>query len=129
MGKSDEWLEKAEEYLKTARDNGKVLDVGTELINELRSHQTKLEMQKEELQTILDSSRSFIFYKDKKNRFLQVNKAFAEILGLPKEQLEGKSLFDIFPKEQAEAYWTDDKEVMKSEKPKYDIIEPMPLQE
>jgi PAS domain S-box-containing protein len=126
MGKSDEWLEKAEEYLKTARDNGKVHDVGTELINELRSHQTKLEMQKEELQTILDSSRSFIFYKDKENRFLQVNKAFAEILGLPQEQLEGKSLFDIFPKDQAEAYWKDDKEVMNSEKPKYDIIEPMP---
>jgi PAS domain S-box-containing protein len=125
MGKSDEWLEKAEEYLKTARNNGKVLDVGTELINELRSHQTKIEMQKEELQTILDSSRSFIFYKDKKNRFLQVNKAFAEILGLTQEQLEGKSLFDIFPKEQAEAYWKDDKEVMKSEKPKYDIIEPI----
>lgn len=77
----------------------------------------------EELQTIIDSSRSLIFYKDKENRFLQVNKAFANILGLPKEQLEGKSLFDIFPKEQAEAYWKDDKEVIGSERPKYDIIE------
>ncbi len=84
---------------------------------------------KDELQTIFDSSRSFIFYKDKKNRFLQVNKAFAEILGRPREKLEGVSIFDIFPKDQAEAYWKDDKEVMKSERPKFNIIEPMPYKD
>ena len=84
---------------------------------------------KDELQTIFDSSRSFIFYKDKENRFLQVNKAFAEILGQPREKLEGISLFDIFPKEQAEAYWKDDKEVMKSERPKFNIVEPMPYKD
>jgi two-component system, chemotaxis family, sensor kinase Cph1 len=81
---------------------------------------------KEELQTIFDSSRSFIFYKDKENRLLQVNKAFTEIMSMPKEKLEGVSLFDIFPKEQAEAYWKDDKEVMESERSKFNIIEPMP---
>jgi PAS domain S-box-containing protein len=81
---------------------------------------------KDELQTIIDSSRAFIFYKDKKNNFLRVNKTFAEILGISQEKLEGMSLFDIFPKEQAEAYWKDDINVIKSGKPKVDIIEPMP---
>ena len=125
LGKSDKWLVDAEKYLQTAKKNGKVLDVGIELISELRSHQSKLEMQKKELQSILDSSRSYIFYKDKENRFLQVNKAYADILGMSKDKLAGKSLFDIFPKEQAENYWKDDKQVIRSAKPKLDIIEPM----
>jgi len=125
LGKSDKWIVDAEKYLQTAKKNGKVLDVGIELISELRSHQSKLEMQKKELQSILDSSRSYIFYKDKENRFLQVNKAYADILGMSKDKLAGKSLFDIFPKEQAENYWKDDKQVIRSAKPKLDIIEPM----
>ena len=85
--------------------------------------------EKVELQTIFDSSRAYIFYKDKENRFLQVNKAFAKIIGRPKEELESVSLFDIFPKKQAEAYWKDDKEVMKSGKSKINIIEPMPYKD
>jgi len=31
------------------------------------------------------------FYKDKENRFLRVNEAFRKVMGLPKEQLEGKT--------------------------------------
>lgn len=80
---------------------------------------------KEELQTIIDSTRTYIFYKDKENRYLQVNKAFAEELDLPQEELEGMSLFDIFDYEQAERYWKSDKEVIESGKPKFDIVEPM----
>lgn len=80
---------------------------------------------KEELQTIIDSTRTWIFYKDKENHYLQVNRAYTEILGLSKEELEGVSLFDIFEREQAETYWKSDKQVIKSGKPKFDIIEPM----
>jgi PAS domain S-box-containing protein len=46
-------------------------------------------------------------------------------MGLPKEQLEGKSLFDLYPREQAETYWRDDQEVLASGLPKLNIVEPM----
>ena len=98
-------------------------------ITEHKKVEAEFAKKKDELQTIFDSSRSYIFYKDKKNRFLQVNKAFAKIIGMPKEELEGVSLFDIFPKDQAEAYWKDDKEVMKSERPKLNIVEPIPYKD
>jgi PAS domain S-box-containing protein len=78
-----------------------------------------------ELQVILDSVPAIIFYKDKENRFIRTNKAFEDALGLPKEGLEGKSLFDLFPREQAEAYWRDDQEVIASGKEKVGIVEPM----
>jgi PAS domain S-box-containing protein len=84
-----------------------------------------LSRQQEEFQIIMDSVPARIFYKDTENRFVRVNKAFADAIGRSKDQLEGKSNFDISPKDQAEAYWADDKEVMLSGKPKLRIIEPM----
>ncbi len=85
----------------------------------------KVEEKTKELQTILDSVPAWIFYKDKENRFIKVNKVFCEVMGKTKEELEGKSLFDLYPKEQADAFWRDDLEVIKSGKPKINIIEPV----
>ena len=84
-----------------------------------------LNRQQEDLQIILDNVPAWIYYKDRENRYVRVNKLFADTMGMSKEQLEGKSLFDIFPREQAEAFWSDDKEVIKFNKPKTGIIEPV----
>ncbi len=81
--------------------------------------------QHEELQTIFDTVPALIFYKDKQNRLIRTNKAFENAMGLPRETLEGKSCFDLYPREQAEKYWKDDKQVMKTRKAKYGIIESM----
>ncbi len=83
-----------------------------------------LQRQQEELQIILDSVPAMIFYKDKENRFIRTNKALAEALGLPKEELDGKSLFYLYPS-QADDYWKDDQEVMRSGNPKRNIVETM----
>lgn len=79
----------------------------------------------EELQILLDNIPAWVFFKDTENRFIRVNKTFANAMGTSIEQLERKSLFDLFPIEQAEVYWKDDKEVFTSGKPKINIIEQM----
>jgi PAS domain S-box-containing protein len=84
-----------------------------------------LQKLQEEQQVILDSIPAWVFYKDKENRFLRVNNAFTKVMGVSRENLEGKSLLDFYPKEQAEAFLRDDLEVMVSERPKINIIEPM----
>lgn len=81
--------------------------------------------EKQEQQTILDSIPAWIFYKDTKNNFIRVNQTFANVMGVPKNELEGKSLFDIYPKEQADKFSADDQEVIKSGQPKIGIIEPI----
>ena len=81
-----------------------------------------LQRQREELQIILDSVPAMIFYKDKQNRFIRTNKALDAALGLPKEELEGKSLFDLYPS-LADDYWKDDQEVMRTTIPKRNIVE------
>ena len=94
-------------------------------ITERKKAEEALVKKQAELQTILDSSQGWVFYKDLENHFVRVNKAFAEIMGLPKEQLEGRSLFELYPKEEAEAFWNDDKQVIASGKAKVGIEEKM----
>lgn len=74
-------------------------------------------------QFIIDSSPAMIFFKDLNNRIVRVNRAFEEFMGLSRKDLEGKSAFDILPKEQAKDFWKDDQEVMSSGKEKRGIIE------
>jgi PAS domain S-box-containing protein len=87
----------------------------------------KQQQSAEALQIIFDSVPACIFYKDKENRFLRVNRAFADMMGMPREQLEGRSIFDLYPREQAEAFWKDDQDVIASGKPKTNIVEPVQI--
>ena len=94
-------------------------------VTELKRAEESLAKQGGELQLILDSSPTMVFYKDRENHFLRVNQAFVKSMGRSKDELEGHSLFDLFPREQAEAFWKDDQEVMATARPKLDILEPM----
>jgi PAS domain S-box-containing protein len=94
-------------------------------VTERRRTEMELDRQKKETQSILDSVPAWIFYKDKKNRFIRVNRAFCEVMGMPREKLEGRKLADIYPPEQAMAFQKDDLEVMESGRPKLNIIEQM----
>jgi PAS domain S-box-containing protein len=84
-----------------------------------------VEVLREQLETILDACPAMIFYKDKENRFIRVNAALAKANGRTKEEIEGKTCWDIYDKEEADYYWLDDKEVIKSGKPKLNIVEKM----
>ncbi len=98
-------------------------------ITERKKAEVALSKQQQELSTILDSSPAMIFYKDKDNKFVRVNQAMAKSMGLTKEQLEGKSLYELYPQEEAEKYWQDDKAVMDSGQSKLNIVEPMQTKE
>ena len=80
-----------------------------------------VQKQREELQTIIDSSPIMIFYKDRENRFIRVNKAMAEAVGLSKQEMEGKTGLEVYP-HQLPDYWEDDKEVIASGIPKRGVV-------
>jgi len=83
---------------------------------ELRQLSTELEM-------IIDSIPNLIFYKDRNNRFIRVNRYIADAYGRTKEQLEGMSLFDLHTRDEAQAYFDDDIQVILSRQPKLNIVE------
>jgi PAS domain S-box-containing protein len=96
-----------------------------ERTRELQAAQEELQKQREEQQIIIDSVPAWIFYKDRENRFIRVNQAFADVMGMAKNALEGTVLTDLYPRDQADAYWSDDRKVIASGQPRRNIIEPV----
>lgn len=62
--------------------------------------------------SILDNSPDPIFVKDEQHRWVYVNKKFCELIGLPEEEIIGKSDYDFFPKAQADVFWEKDEQVL-----------------
>ena len=81
---------------------------------------------KTELQqkSILNSIPDIVWLKDRDGRFVVVNEAFGRACGFKPEELIGKTDLDIWPRELAQRYSADDKEVMGSGKRKL-IDEPL----
>ena len=71
---------------------------------------------------VLDHVPAMVFFKDKDNRYIRVNKAFADFMGLSKKALEGKSVFNFFPKKLADSLWEDDIEVITKAESKKNIV-------
>ncbi len=94
-------------------------------ITKRKQIEEELKKKQQEFQVILDSVPALIFYKDTENRMVHINKTFAEAMGLNREEIEEKTCFELWPPQQAEHFWCDDKEVMESGQPKIGIIEPM----
>ncbi|MFZ2310889.1 MAG: PAS domain S-box protein [Patescibacteria group bacterium] len=91
-------------------------------ITQQKNLEKEILKEQEEQKTILDSIPAGVFYKDKNSLFLRVNESYANIIGLPKEKMIGKALFDLSTKEQAAQIQSDDNEIIRSGKPKYNII-------
>jgi PAS domain S-box-containing protein len=64
-------------------------------------------------QSFMDHVPGLIYYKDKRSRFILVNKAKAEEHGMQKEDLIGKSDFDFYPLDEALIKYNDEQQLMK----------------
>ncbi|MEO0293556.1 MAG: PAS domain S-box protein [candidate division WOR-3 bacterium] len=73
---------------------------------------------------LLDHIPDHIYFKDRESRFVLASKSVAEQFGLKRiEDLIGKTDFDYFTKEHAEAAFQDEQEIMKTGKPITNKIE------
>jgi PAS domain S-box-containing protein len=65
------------------------------------------------LNMILENIPNMIFVKDARDlKFVRFNRAGEKLLGRMRDELIGKNDFDLFPKEQAQAYINKDREVL-----------------
>lgn len=71
-----------------------------ELINQLRL-----------LQTLIDAIPNPIFYKDATGLYQGCNRAFEECWGLSREEVVGKSVYDLFPLATADIFQKADQEI------------------
>jgi two-component system, cell cycle sensor histidine kinase and response regulator CckA len=98
----------------------------TEEIAERRLVEEELHRNRTMLAHVLNSVPQSIFWKDRNSVYLGCNEAFARVVGEDSpEQVVGKTDFDFpWPREYAEAYRADDREVIEHREPKRHIIEP-----
>ncbi|MEI7485694.1 MAG: CHASE domain-containing protein, partial [Ignavibacteriota bacterium] len=68
----------------------------------------------DQFEAILDHIPGLVFYKDRNNNLISVNKYYADGHGKEKLELQGKNLADIYPKEDAAQYYEDDLSVINS---------------
>ena len=74
----------------------------------------KLVEEKEMLHDLMDSLPGQIYFKDRNNRFVMVNKAKAEQFGITPKDMVGKTDFDFLPEDQARDIFNEDEELMKT---------------
>lgn len=67
------------------------------------------------LASLLDTIPIPVFSKDRQGRYLQLNRAFQDFLGISKEQFVGKSVFGVNPPELARIYQEKDEELFANE--------------
>ncbi|TAJ10669.1 MAG: PAS domain-containing sensor histidine kinase [Nitrospirae bacterium] len=100
-----------------------IIWLATMLVLRVKRAEQRLFLAQKERQTIFDSVPAMIWYKDADNRILRVNRTAAHSIGMPVRDLEGRSIYDLYP-HQAKQYHQDDLEVIRTGQPKLGIVEP-----
>ena len=63
-------------------------------------------------QTLIESIPNPVFYKDSNRKYMGCNEAFAALVGLPKEEVVGKSVYEVVSKEVANVWNEKDQELI-----------------
>jgi two-component system, cell cycle sensor histidine kinase and response regulator CckA len=91
------------------KSNGdKVIQCNIRNITERKDANRKLQEAVIFQQRLIDALPVPIFYKDSEGRYLGCNSSFEELFGQKREQIIGKSVFELSPKEFAEIYHKKD---------------------
>lgn len=79
---------------------------------ERKQMEAALRESEQRLQSILDNSTAVIFVKDTQGRYIMINHRYQALFKIDKNEIKGKTDYDIFPKEIADVFQTNDRKVM-----------------
>jgi PAS domain S-box-containing protein len=74
--------------------------------------EAKVKEAQQRLRSIVDNATSIIYLKDLRGHYLDINKQFSDSIGIDTDSVIGKKDQEIFPKEFAERYRANDREVI-----------------
>jgi PAS domain S-box-containing protein len=79
----------------------------------LRMTHDRVSRREAQLDAILDNSSAVIWLKDRKGRYMLVNRRFEELFHMQRENLVGKTDHDVFPSYLADGFRANDRRVLK----------------
>ena len=100
-----------------SKDGNKCIEGVIQDVSYQKQIQNKLMMEKDFLQFFFDNVPDAIYFKDRNNRIIKVNKFYMDGTGLGEKDIVGKTDFDFFPHEQAKKMFQDDNNVLDTGKP------------
>lgn len=100
------------ELASIALDNARLYTAARQELAERKRVEEALRESEERLQAILDNSPAVIYVKDSQYRYLLVNRRYETLYHLTREQIVGKTDYDLFPKKIADAFRANDQKVL-----------------
>jgi PAS domain S-box-containing protein len=82
-------------------------------ISERKKAEEAIKEREQFLKRLIEAISNPIFYKDTDGRFTGCNAAYEKFIGLSKDQILGKTVFDIAPDDLAEIYSAKEKELLE----------------
>jgi PAS domain S-box-containing protein len=92
-------------------------------ITQRKQAQAELAYERDLLRTLLDNSPDKIYFKDAASRYLRLSKSTCSQLGVPAEQIIGKTEFDFFAQEFASLSFADEQTIIRTGAPLLGKIE------
>ena len=96
----------------TGDDGGLLLLIMCEDVSGRRQAELALRESEQRLRTLLDTIPDQVLLKDARGRFVMVNRAMQRQIGVPEEQIIGKTVFELRPAQVASLLDSEDKQAL-----------------
>lgn len=127
LAKSQQQAEEMQAQEEEMRQNMEELQATQEEMERKRAEQEKLQddFQKEImlLNALMNNIPDYIYFKDESSHFLRISKSMVKLFNAKApEELVGKSDFDFHTKDNAEHFFMEEQEIMRTQQPIVDRI-------
>lgn len=114
------WMENRDSIFVYDESGHPLQTIGSAIdITDEKLSASKIEKQTALITSLLHSIPDLIFYKDVHGVYLGCNPAFAEHVGLSPEEIIGKTDYDLYAKEEADAFRENDKLMLELSAPRH----------
>jgi PAS domain S-box-containing protein len=110
-------------YERSSKEKNILSSLLTRTSVDLKKVSVNLKIRAEELSTLLNTIPAYVYFKDNHLNYMIVNKSFAELAGVPSDQIIGKKIHDIFPGYKNSEYLDKEVNVTRTGTALYDIEE------
>jgi PAS domain S-box-containing protein len=91
--------------------------LGLILVTRQRRYAAVLLASRQQLQSILDNTPAVIYMKDPAGKYISINQQYEALFHISRKAVVGKSDYDIFPRENADAFRANDLRVLRDRQP------------